>query len=270
MITLQEFKRINTQWEGISYQTTDKEWESNYQIAKDVENKFFTNYDESKKTPQKGDLIEFVNYNNVYSHAQVEGIDKYGLMYVCENGSTWTDGECFSTSGGAFTHIHSSKFEFVGYEERTFWTWGCYGAGARQGIYFTIKVKKFRQKDMKLVPDHRIYFNSPHYMKERRSKVVIMQDWYYIFKEFDTIKEFKEWAEYVGLTYRKDDCGQYYANQFLKSEYFWKLEDLPEGCKPTEDWSNGSKVRCFAHNDGKTLTIYRPNPNAKGVYIPMN
>jgi hypothetical protein len=74
----------------------------------------------------------------------------------------------------------------------------------------------------------------------------------------------------VGLTYRKDDSGQYYTNQFLRSKYFWKLEELPEGCKPLEDRSNGSKVRCFAHNDGETLTIYRPNPNAKDVYIPMS
>lgn len=269
MITLQELKDSNRAWSGNGYYSTDKDWESNYQIVKNIEEKFFTHYDKSLMQPQKGDIIEFVNYNSLYPHAQVESVDKYGMMYVCENGSTWTDGKHFSTSGGAFTHIHSSKFEFVGYDERTFWTWGCYGSGAGQGIYFTVKVKKFRQKDIKIIPMHKIYFNSPHYMRERRSKVVIMQDFMYIFKEFYTIKAFKEWADYVGLTYRKDDSGQYYANQFLRSKYFWKLEELPEGCKPVEDLSNGSKVRCFAHNDGETLTIYRPNPNAKDVYIPM-
>lgn len=270
MMTLEDFKKSNMCWNGNGYYTTEKEWNSNYQIAKDVEKEFFTHYDKSLMLPQKGDMIEFVNYNSFYNHALVESVDKFGLMYVCESGSSWTNGKSFSTSGGAFTHIHSSNFEFAGYEDRVFWTWGCYGAGARQGIYFTVKVKKFRQKEMKLVPMHEIYFNSPYYMRERHSKVVIMQDFMYIFKEFYTIKAFKEWAGYVGLTYRKDDSGQYYANQFLKSAYFWKLEELPEGCKPVEDWCNGSKVRCFSHNDGKTLTIYRPNPNAKDVYIPMS
>nr|DAL63055.1 MAG TPA_asm: protein of unknown function (DUF4121) [Caudoviricetes sp.] len=270
MITLQELKDLNRAWNGNGYYSTDKDWESNYQIIKNIEEKFFTHYDKLLMQPQKGDIIEFVNYNSIYPHAQVESVDKYGMMYVCENGNTWTDGKHFSTSGGSFTHIHSSKFEFVGYDERTFWTWGCYGSGAGQGIYFTVKVKKFRQKDMKIIPKHKIYFNSPHYMRERGSKVVIMQDFMYIFKEFYTIKAFKEWADYVGLTYRKDDSGQYYANQFLRSASFWKLEDLPEGCKPVKDWSNGSKVKCFAHNDGKTLTIYRPNPNEKDVYIPMS
>lgn len=271
MMTLEDFKKSNMTWNGNGYYTNEREWQSNYQIAKNVEERFFKHYDQSLMSPQKGDMIEFVNYNRIYPYANVESVDKYGMMYVCENGRTWTDGEHFSTSGGAFTHIHAANFEFIGYEERKFWTWGCYGGGANQGIYFTIRVKKFRQKNMKLIPDNKIYFNNPHYMEQRRSKVVIMDTMFmYIFKEFRTIREFKDWAVYVGFTYRKDDSGQYYSNLFLKSEYFWKLEELPDGCKPVEDWCNGSKVRCFAHNDGHTLTIYRPNPNAKDVYVPMS
>ena len=270
MMTLDEFKKSNMCWNGNGYYTTEQQWNSNYQIAKDVESKFYTCYDKSKMEPQKGDMIEFVNDNTLYSHALVESVDEYGMMYVCECGSTCTDGDYFSTSGGAFTHIHSSKFEFVGYEDRIFWTWGCYGAGANQGIYFKIKVKKFRQKNMKVIPMHRIYFNNPYYREHRKSEVVVMKDWNYIFKEFYTVKAFMEWAKYVGLTYRKTDSGQYYTNQFLKDEYFWKLEDLPDECKPVEDWSNGRKVRCFAHKKDDTITIYRPNPNAKDVYVPMS
>ena len=270
METLQEFKRANMCWNGNGYYTTDKEWDSNYQIAKNVESKFYTHYDKSDMKPQKGDIIEFVNENALYSHALVESVDKYGMMYVCENGSTCTDGEYFSTSGGAFTHIHSSNFEFIGYENRRFWTWGCYGAGANQGIYFKIKVKKFRQKNIKLIPMHQIYFNNPYYTESRKSKVVIMKDWNYIFEEFQTIKAFKEWAEYVGMTYRKSDLGQYYTNQFIRSEYFWKLEELPDGCKPIEGMCNGSKVRCFVCKKGDTITFYLPNPNAKGVYVPFD
>ena len=50
---------------------------------------------------------------------------------------------------------------------------------------------------------------------------------------------------------------------------FWKLSDLPEGAKPFKALSNGSIVTCYFLNDGKEITIYRPNPNAKEVYQPL-
>lgn len=78
MMTLEDFKKSNMCWNGNGYYTTEKEWNSNYQIANDVEKEFFTHYDKSLMQPQKGDMIEFVNYNSFYNHALVESVDKFG------------------------------------------------------------------------------------------------------------------------------------------------------------------------------------------------
>lgn len=266
MIALNELKNMNAQFSAQNF-VSEKNWEKNLEIMENVERNFFTWYDKSKTTPQKGDVIEFSDGYEIFCHALVENVDDYGNMYVCENGSTLTDGTCFSTSGGAFTHIHESHFEYVGKETRIFWTWGCFGSGAGQALYFPITVKKFRQKDMKVKPFHDIYFCKKYY-KNRGTKVQIMQDLQYIAFEFVTIKAFRAFAEHVGLSYHKDEGGRYYTDQFLKNEYFWKIEELPNGCKPLYDYCNGSLVKCYAHKEGDTITIYRPNPNGK-EYKPL-
>lgn len=269
----EQFKNANLGWDNgscyISDAWSEKYMRKNYEISRNVKREFYKHYDRHATIPQKGDVIEFVHDNKLYRHAAVEGVDKYGVMYVCEQASTHTNGKHFSTSGGAWTHIHISHFEFAGYEERRFWTWGAHGAGGNQGIYFTILVKKWRQKDMpKIKPFVEIYFLNPYYM-ERGSQVVVLNEDRYIGEEFKTIKRFKEWSAYVGLTYHKEDSERYFANQFLESKCFWSTDELPEGCKPIKAYCNGNKVRCYVHNDGTTITYYRPNPNAKEVYVPM-
>ena len=37
-----------------------------------------------------------------------------------------------------------------------------------------------------------------------------------------------------------------------------------------EDICNVEYVDCYITDDGQTATVYRPNPNAKNVYIPYN
>lgn len=269
----EQFKAYNIGWDSGSCRFDDafseKYIRKNWAIARDVKREFYKHYNRTMMTPQKGDVIEFVHYNKLYDHAAVESVNKFGVMYVCEQASTHTDGKHFSTSGGAWTHIHQSHFEFAGYTYRRFWTWGAHGSGANQDIYFDILVKKFRQVDMpQLTPEHRIYFHNPYY-KDRGSAVVVMQNLDYIHREFKTIHEFKDWASYIGLTYHKDDYGRYYADQFIKDELFWSMDEIPDGSKPIEGWSNGSKVRCFYHKDGDTITCYRPNCNVKEVYVPF-
>ena len=50
---------------------------------------------------------------------------------------------------------------------------------------------------------------------------------------------------------------------------FWKREDIPAEAKPIKALSNGSIVTCYFTNDGETIRMYRPNPNAKDVYKPL-
>lgn len=268
MITSKELKEMNAQFEAQNYFVSEKNWGENLAIVEHAENNFLLWYDRGKNTPQKGDVVEFSNGYEIFRHALVEDIDKFGMMEICENGSTNTDGTYFSTSGGAFTRIHSANFEFVGEEKRIFWTWGCFGPGSGQALYFPITVKKFRQKGMTVKPLHEIYFCNKYY-KDRGTKVQIMQDLQYIAFEFVTIKAFKAFAEYVGLSYHKYDNGRYFTDNFLREKYFWEIDELPNMCKSLYAMCNGSMVKCYTHNDGNTITIYRPNPNAKEVYKPL-
>lgn len=51
---------------------------------------------------------------------------------------------------------------------------------------------------------------------------------------------------------------------------FWKLEDLPDGVKPIKALSNGSIVTCYYRTMDDRIEFYRPNPNAKEVYKPLD
>lgn len=221
--------------------------------------------------PQQGDVIEFVNNNRLYRNAMVgDPITEHGVLHICEQASCHTDGEYFSTSGGTWTHIHQSHFEFVGNVFRRFWTWGANGAGGGQAIYFDMLVHKFRQIDMpKVTPEHRIYFGNPRY-KEYGYKVTVMKDWQYIFKGFETIQQFKDWAKYVGLTYTRDEWGRYWSDQFIKTEFFWKMDTIPARSKPITMMWNATNVKGYVYKTGDTIIFYTPNPNAKEVWIPVH
>ena len=53
---------------------------------------------------------------------------------------------------------------------------------------------------------------------------------------------------------------------------FWNKNEIPRGAKRIKALSNGSLVDCYYIKDkkNKTITIYRPNPNAKKVYKPLS
>lgn len=51
---------------------------------------------------------------------------------------------------------------------------------------------------------------------------------------------------------------------------FWKLADLPDGVKPIKALSNGSIVTCYYLTMDDRIELYRPNPNAKEVYKPLD
>lgn len=63
----------------------------------------------------------------------------------------------------------------------------------------------------------------------------------------------------------------YVTNYKIIDNYFWKIEELPKNAKPILALSNGSIVTCYYSKNYKnnTITIYRPNPNAKDIYKPL-
>lgn len=268
MISLEEFKVLNRYFaEENKHLITPTNWERCHEIASEAENKFYSWYKKDMMVPQKADVIELSDGYKIYNHAVVEDVDRYGLMYICESGMTFTDGEYFSTSGGSFRYIHRSHFEYVCSENRIFWRWGCFGAGGGQGLYFPITVKRFRQKDMQVRPLHYIRFSQ--HTDDSPCKVKIYLDCFVIAYSFVTINAFKAFAEYVGLTYHKRSDGAYLTDQFLKEKLFKCMEELPEGCRKIHSHSNGRIVECYVHNDGETITTYRPNPNYPDVYHPL-
>ena len=55
----------------------------------------------------------------------------------------------------------------------------------------------------------------------------------------------------------------------IQEKLFWKMEDIPENAVKYTDLSNGSLVDCYYTSESNVYTQYRPNPNAKEVYKPM-
>lgn len=114
-----------------------------------------------------------------------------------------------------------------------------------------------------------------------RSKVIIHNGMFY-FAEFDTVGQLDFFAKTLGFTYvlrdesESERCGlwkNFDLDRHINSPCnggFWKLEDLSAGVRPIKALSNGNIVTCYFLNDGETITIYRPNPNAKDVYRPLS
>ena len=118
--------------------------------------------------------------------------------------------------------------------------------------------------------------------EHHRSNIIIHNPMYY-FAEFYSMDQLQFFADMLGFTFELVET----KDNFLGKENkwcmysishkindvcgggFWKLSDLPKGVKPFKALSNGSIVTCYFLNDGEEITIYRPNPNAKEVYKPL-
>lgn len=101
--------------------------------------------------------------------------------------------------------------------------------------------------------------------------------------EFESKEQLDFFAKTLGFTYelveesawRGNENNTYREYRMSKNivEHrpgFWKLEDLPEGVKPIKALSNGSIVTCYYRSLDDVIEFYRPNPNAKEVYQPLN
>ena len=112
-----------------------------------------------------------------------------------------------------------------------------------------------------------------------RSKIILHRDNMFYLAEFSSVEQLDEFARMMGFAYtqRKSETSrrfgwyrEYDLDRKFKDWYgFNRLDQLPEGAKPFLGLSNGSVVTCYFTNDGETITIYRPNPNAHEVYQPL-
>ena len=51
---------------------------------------------------------------------------------------------------------------------------------------------------------------------------------------------------------------------------FWNMTEVPKEAKPYYDLCNGSYVQCYILDKGNEVITYKPNPNAKEVYKPLD
>ena len=117
--------------------------------------------------------------------------------------------------------------------------------------------------------------------KRFRSHVIIYNGFYH-FAEMHTIEQLEKFSNMLGFTYTPEEVSQseehgkyrrYSISRTIDDRCgggFWKLSDIPDDAKPFKAPSNGSIVDCYFLNDGETIHIYRPNPNAKEVYKPLS
>ena len=114
-----------------------------------------------------------------------------------------------------------------------------------------------------------------------RSHVILHKDWQWHFADFDNMEQLQVLADTLGFEFELVEekpwttggtfC-KYSMSHKIDSRCdggFWKREDVPAEAKPIKALSNGSIVTCYFTNDGETIRIYRPNPNAKEVYKPL-
>ena len=110
-----------------------------------------------------------------------------------------------------------------------------------------------------------------------RSHIIIHIDNFYFF-ECETKEQLDYMARTLGFAYELTEeresvhfgvYRRYDLDREFRNGGFSHLEELPEGVKPIKALSNGSIVTCYYHNDGETVTLYRPNPNYKDIYKPL-
>jgi hypothetical protein len=277
MESYEDFKARNRGWDH-GY-ASDKEMRRNYEIACNVEKIYNDTYGHIDG-PKIGDIVQVGDEWSTHTRAKIVenlyGGSEYGMLCVCDHGSSHTNGRGFSTSGGAFHAYHKSKFRFVGEDVNIVWTWGCGGAGANQGIYFPLKVRKW------IIPHEPIKFASLIQISgptaktprgERRLPVTIQNahDWYNVMS-FISLRAFNAWAKYVGYKHESYGKGSFQRRSPMRIEEQCVLDVkyLPEGVKPIKVLANGKMRDGWVLNDGKKiinfwLNVHEPNEPRYGT-----
>lgn len=124
-----------------------------------------------------------------------------------------------------------------------------------------------------------IYKNKPE-QKDYKIAIEEANSWQFNIASFENIKQFDFFRQTLGFKIKlkqilhentEKELKIYWTNYTIVNSSFWNLEELPKKAKPIKALSNGSIVTCYYNKNykTKTITIYRPNPNAKNIYDPL-
>lgn len=279
MINYEDFKVYNLGF-AYRYGNEEEQCKRNYEIARRVEqvyNETFANVD----NPRPLDIVEFSNGCRVFKHGQVcenlyhDDAAAHGMITLCENGSTHTNGRSFSTSGGAFHQKHKSLFKPAGTDTCLVWAWGCNGSGASQGIYFPIKVRRWvipYEKPQNAVKVY-IYGKGGTWPDGRGREYAVAIEGRFDYchnQEFESIHAFLAWADYVGFQHKPSyNTFHRVGAQRLQTKYVKSYEEIPAGSKPIKAIYDCRAVDAWVFNDGDTITEYI-NTNAISPRAPYN
>lgn len=238
--------------------------------------------------PQPGDIVEGAYYDGAFPYrngrlTEVGG----GKVTVCCHAYTpfvsfTAKGKpVLSTSGGPFMSHDIGELEPAGTEKACYKVWGCYGPCANGAISVETTVRRWR------IPYERrplSYITVLDELDKGRyptldAKVILHVDHMQFFARYRNMEQLDALAGLMGFTYTENKDAEKpgyrsfrLSHQLTEGPGFWRREDLPSTAVPYKDYSNGSLCTCyFLRNDKeKSITVFRPNPNSKQVYDPMN
>lgn len=231
------------------------------------------------KNPQVGDIVEGAYYDGMrpYSDGIINKINDDGSLNICyepyipfisiNNGFIE-----ISVSGGPFEN-HSSKELILVKEddERIFSDWGSCGACENGRVNFIAPVRRWKIPFEWKSRTYAQIFNKP----VKNDYLITIKQFgdFFNIASFKTKEQFNRYCATLGIKYtlheEKDEYNHYTISHDFKKKYFWKLEDLPIGCKPMKMLSNGKIIDSYFRTTEKEIEIYKPNPNAKDVYKPI-
>ena len=96
------------------------------------------------------------------------------------------------------------------------------------------------------------------------------------FASFDNLRQVKKFFKTFEIkkqekTANRKNYKSWNINKiFVNNTTFWNLEQVPPEAKHIKALSNGAIVDCYYTISDNIITFYRPNPNAKNVYKPLD
>lgn len=129
--------------------------------------------------------------------------------------------------------------------------------------------------------NNKIYmYNERPYQKDYIISIDMYKNCMFNIASFQTLEQFEFFRKTLGFKIKllevvneatEKEIKIYISNYKIIDTHFWNIEELPKRTKPIKALSNGSIVTCYYCKNYKdnTITIYRPNPNAKDIYKPL-